>query len=72
MASSITAFRFQPVWHRSLGRDKADEALCMECPGGTVILTRSVLEDAGDSWQRVKERTKTVALEKNIPYSDET
>lgn len=73
--SSITAFSIQPAEEKAglFGRKTVpDEILRMETPGGSIYLRKSAVEDAGDSWSRVKRRLRNLAGEKGIPFTDST
>ena len=46
--------------------------LRLKTAGGSVYLRKSAVEDAGDSWARVKRRIEHLAREKDIHYQDST
>lgn len=73
--SSITSFDVQRVQEKAgLLKQKTteDEILRMETSGGSIYLRKSAVENAGDSWTRVKRRFSNLAGEKNIPFIDRT
>lgn len=73
--SSITAIEVLEVREKAglLGRrTQEDQFLRLETSGGSVYLRRSAVEDAGDSWKRVKRRIENLAQEKAIPFRDGT
>lgn len=73
--SSITSIEVLKVREKAglLGRRTQEEQfLCLKTAGGSVYLRKSAVEDAGDSWTRVKRRIENLALEKDIPYRDST
>ncbi len=73
--SSITAIEVLEVQETSglLGRRlQEDQFLRLETSGGSVYLRRSAVENAGDSWKRVKRRIENLAREKEIPFQDAT
>ena len=73
--SSITSIEVLKVREKAglLGRRTEEEQfLRLKTAGGSVYLRKSAVEDAGDSWARVKRRIENLASEKNIPYRDTT
>ncbi len=53
-------------------RAVVDEVLRIETPGGKVYVKKSAVEGSGDSWKRLKRRMSNLAMEKGIPFLDET
>ena len=71
MADGITAIRIRRVRHGYPGRKaREEEVLCLEYSGGSVMLPKSVLEDAGDSWQRLRELAKGQAEAHGLEFLD--
>ena len=69
---SITAIRIRQMRRRVSNQRTREEYLCLECPGGTVYLAKSVLEDAGDRWDRVLALAKGQAETHGVPFVDES
>lgn len=73
--SSITAFdveRIQETAGRLRKKPLEDEVIRMETAGGAIYFRKSAVENAGDSWERVKRRFSNLAGEKKIPFTDRT
>ena len=73
--SSITAFdveRIQETAGRLWKKPLEDEVIRMETAGGAIYLRKSAVENAGDSWERVKRRFSNLSGEKKIPFTDRT
>ena len=73
--SSITAFEFLRTQTQTGFRSRrtvSDELFRMETPGGSIYLSKSALERAGDDWGTFKGRIRNLAGEKDIPLADHT
>ena len=69
---SITAIRIRQMRRRVSNQRTQEAYLCLECPGGTVYLAQSVLESAGDRWDRVCALAKQQAERHGVPFVDES
>jgi hypothetical protein len=51
-------------------KSRNEEALCLHTDRGNIVLRKSAVEGAGDSWRLLTRRLWNLAKEQGIPFRD--
>lgn len=74
MGAKIRGFAIEPIQKQKtvLGRKgETESAIVLKTTGGNVILPKSAVTGAGDSWEKLTRRLRTLAQEKGIPFEEQ-